>query len=257
MSIIKTCPKNNSGHVFVFVVLYMTKKGMKSMENNQENFEALKKFNVNYTYKFVLNTKETLIFDVNPQVIYNLCGFNFTAKSHTEGKVKLEKRREKTYDSQMLYKFSLIEKTRHFSGAKLFFVVFDPEFKDGYVDLIFRQGKHFIALKTDLTIDPFNYELINSVLYRDRINQNETYLSLQDVYEVKDFDDLLCGKTVAYPIHCYSDEFWGKYDKKYVEFLARKAKQFSNAYGAKLDVSKDERIKNAKKTKAKVLMPKR
>ena len=64
------------------------------MENNQENFEALKKFNVNYTYKFVLNTKETLIFDVNPQVIYNLCGFNFTAKSHTEGKVKLEKDKE-------------------------------------------------------------------------------------------------------------------------------------------------------------------
>lgn len=230
---------------------------MKNMENSQENFEALKEFNVNYTYKFVLNTKETIMFDVNPQIIYNLCGFNFTAKTRAQRKAKLEKRKEEVYDSQKLYKFSLIGKTSCFSGIKLFLVVFDPEFKDDYAELIFKQDKHFIALKTSSKVDLLRSELINSVLYDVCLSKDETYVNLQDIYEVEDLDDLLCGKTIAYPIHCFSNDFWGKYEKKYVEYLARKAKQFSNAYGAKLDVSKDERIKNVKKNKAKVLSSKR
>ena len=154
----------------------------------------------------------------------------------------LEKRKDKILNGPELCKYRLIKDTNYFSGENLRFVVFNPDLADYYADFIFNdKNGSMIALRTKLPFTPTTHD--NQMIYMD------TKLVLSDIFNVTNLDELLCGKTVAYPLEYIAF----KYHKKYCNYDKEKLHEMVKAYGATFDVSKAERIDNFKKGKVKAL----
>lgn len=210
------------------------------MKNKNETFKKLRDFNIRDTRKFILNTKETIYLPINSDSIDRLCGFEFNAKNHFKRKEKINKKEDKIYKSEGLYKFSLVRKTNYFALANLLFVVFSPDFNEFYADFIFKeQNGSLIALRTILPNTDQDYAI------------NDTKVVLSDIYNVTDFDELLCEKTVAYPIEAYSKNISRKYGKRYQKETEALLSNFSLAYGSSFDVSKQTRVRNFSKDSVK------
>ncbi len=216
------------------------------MENSEKYFDDLKEFYINSRYIFVLNTKETMFFHIDPQVIDNLCGFNFKSETKKERIRKLEKRKDKILNGVELYKYSLIKSTNYFAGYNLLFVVFNPDLTDYYADFVFSgKNKGMIALRTKLPFIPTTYN--SQMVYMD------TQLVLDDVFNVTSLDELLCGKTIAYPLEYKTIKSYKKHSKKDCNEIENKLIKMIGAYEATFDVSKNARLDNFKKGKLKAL----
>jgi hypothetical protein len=212
------------------------------MENKEKYFSDLENNYFDSHLRFVLNTKETVYFRITPQIIDELCGFKFKSQSKKERTKKLEKRKDKILNGPELCKYRLIKDTNYFSGENLRFVVFNPDLADYYADFIFNdKNGSIIALRTKLPFTPTTHD--NQMIYKD------TKLVLSDIFNVTNLDELLCGKTVAYPLEYIAF----KYHKKYCNYDKEKLHEMVKAYGATFDVSKAERIDNFKKGKVKAL----
>lgn len=216
------------------------------MENKEKYFHSLKNNYLRFKDIFILNTKETVCFCITPQIIDELCGFKFKSESKNERIKKLERRKDKILNGPELNKYRLIRDTNYFSGENLRFVVFNPDLADYYADFIFNdKNGSMIALRTKLPFTPTTHD--NQMIYMD------TKLVLSDVFNVTNLDELLCGKTVAYPMECKTSKFFMRYNKKYCNYVENKLHDMVKAYGATFDVSKAERIDNFKKGKVKAL----
>lgn len=210
------------------------------MKNKNETFRKLRDFNIKDTRKFILNTKENIYLTINPDSIDRLCGFEFNAKNSFKRKEKIDRKEEKIYKSEGLYKFSLVRKTNYLAVSNLLFVIFNPDFNEFYADFIFKeQNGSLIALRTTLPNTSHDYAI------------NDTKVVLSDIYDVTDFDELLCGKTLAYPIEAYSKNISRKYGKRYQNEAKALLSNLSLAYGSSFDVSKKTRVTDFKKDSVK------
>lgn len=83
---------------------------------------------------------------------------------------------------------------------------------------------------------------------------NDIKVTLQDVYEVgvNDLDNLLCGRTFAYPIEVYSKKISKKYDKRFKSKMTSLLSSYSMQYGGKFDDEKATRVINYDESKGMV-----
>ncbi len=213
------------------------------MKNQGEIFKKLREFNIKDTRKFILSNNETIYFWIDPPTIDSLCGLNFTANNHSQRREKIRKKIDIIYNGEGLYKFSLITKTNYFNVNNLLFVVFNPCFDEFYADFVFKtQDTSFVVLRTVLS-KSLDYHRVN-----------DTKVTLQDVYEVgvNDLDNLLCGRTFAYPIEVYSKKISKKYDKRFKSKMTSLLSSYSMQYGGKFDDEKATRVINYDESKGMV-----
>ncbi len=193
-------------------------------------YNRLLDFNIHDTIKFNFNNNETIYIDINPKVIDELCGLYLDHDKllFNERKKLLSEKRDEIYADDILNRFSLVRGTNYFSSPRLLFVVFNPNVFDYYADFVFRTPDEiFISLRVSLTNNKNNY-----------LDMKNTEVKPKDIFVIEDFEDLLCGKSFAYPIGASSKHNSNRYRNKFAKGVKHFIKNICSAYEVPKDGGK-------------------